>query len=94
MWYLYMLECNDGSLYTGVTNNPANRLKRHNAGKGAKYTRSRRPVRLVYFEKCGTALEARRREGELKGWRREKKQALIGGFPSEPLSDVLRISGQ
>jgi predicted GIY-YIG superfamily endonuclease len=93
MWFLYILECNDGSLYTGVTKELANRLKRHNSGKGAKYTRSHGPVRLVYFEEFRTESEVRRREGELKGWRREKKQDLISGFPSERLSDVLRISG-
>jgi predicted GIY-YIG superfamily endonuclease len=93
MWFLYILECNDGSLYTGVTKELANRLKRHNSGQGAKYTGSHRPVRLVYFEEFRTESEVRRRERELKGWRREKKQKLIDGFPSSVLSDFLGISG-
>jgi len=82
IWYLYILECNDGSLYTGVTNDIPNRLEKHNAGKGAKYTRSHRPVKLIYFEECGSESAALKREIEIKSWRREKKQRLIKGFPS------------
>ncbi|PKK82289.1 MAG: hypothetical protein CVT49_14550 [candidate division Zixibacteria bacterium HGW-Zixibacteria-1] len=93
MWYLYILKCNDGSLYTGVTINIPNRIEKHNAGKGAKYTRSHRPVELVYYEEYETESEARKRERELKGLRRKKKEQLIDGFSSERLSDVLRISG-
>ncbi|MEW5924755.1 MAG: GIY-YIG nuclease family protein [Candidatus Zixiibacteriota bacterium] len=77
-----------------MTTDIPNRINRHNSGKGAKYTRSHRPVKLIYFEKYETESEARRRERELKGWRREKKEKLISGFPSERLIDVLRISGQ
>jgi len=93
-WRLYIVRCSDGSYYTGVTTDIANRLKTHNTGKGAKYTRRRRPVKLVYFEECKSETQARRRELELKKWRREKKERLIRGFPSERLDDVLRISGQ
>ncbi len=93
-WRLYILRCSDGSYYTGITTDIPNRLKMHNSGKGAKYTRQRRPVQLVYYEDCGSETRARRRERELKGWRREKKERLISGFPSERLADVLRISGQ
>jgi len=93
-WYLYILECCDGSYYTGVTMNIPSRLQRHNLGKGAKFTRSRRPVRLVYFEEHQTERAVRRREIELKGWRREKKAGLVLGFPSSVLTDILRVSGQ
>ena len=94
MWYLYILECNNSSYYTGVTTDIPKRINLHNSGKGAKYTRSHRPVKLVYYEMYDTESEARRREQEIKSWRREKKEQLIKGFPSERLSDVLRISGQ
>jgi len=60
----------------------------------AKYTRRRTPVELVYFEDCESETRARRRELELKGWRRDKKEALIHGFPSSVLRVFLRISGQ
>ena len=93
-WRLYILRCSDGSYYTGVTTDIANRLKVHNSGKGAKYTRSRRPVELVYYEECETETHARRRELEVKGWNRKKKERIIRGFPSKRLDDVLRISAQ
>jgi len=93
-WYAYILRCSDGSYYTGVTTDLLVRVDRHNTGQGAKYTRARRPVCLVYFEPHEGERSARRRERELKGWRREKKEELVRRFPSERLSDVLRISGQ
>ena len=93
-WHLYILRCSDGSYYTGITTDLLNRLKMHNSGKGAKYTRQRRPVQLVYYEDCSSETLARRREHEVKSWRREKKEHLISGFPSERLADVLRISAQ
>jgi putative endonuclease len=78
MHFTYILECADGSYYVGCTNNLEKRLKQHNDSKwGAHYTKIRRPVVLVYKECFGTLREARRREIELKGWRREKKQNLI-----------------
>jgi putative endonuclease len=94
MWFQYILECRDGSYYIGVTKDIVQRLNKHNAGKGAKYTRSHRPVRLVYYEEYNSEAEARRRERELKGWRREKKECLINGFPSSALMRLLRISRQ
>jgi len=93
-WYLYILECCDGSYYTGITRDIPGRLERHNLGKGAKFTRSRRPVRLVYFEERQTERAVRHRELELKGWRRKKKAELALGFPSSALTDILRVSGQ
>ena len=64
--YTYILECGDGSLYTGWTNDLEKRVKTHNAGQGAKYTRARRPVRLVYFEVFSDKQEAQSREWHIK----------------------------
>lgn len=76
--FTYILECSDKSLYVGCTNNLERRLKQHNDSKqGAHYTKIRRPVVLVYFESFPYLQEARRRESEIQGWRREKKLALI-----------------
>ena len=77
--FVYILSCSDGSLYIGSTNNLLKRLHAHNSLKsGAHYTKIRRPVELVYSEEFKTLSEARKREAELKGWRREKKTELIG----------------
>ena len=75
--YTYMVECSDGSLYTGWTNNLEKRMVAHNAKKGAKYTRSRTPVKLVYYETFATKEEAMRREYELKQYTRKEKEALV-----------------
>ena len=75
--YVYMLRCRDGSLYTGWTNDPAHRLRAHNAGKGAKYTRGRTPVKLVYLEALASKEEALRREYALKQLSREEKEKLV-----------------
>ena len=79
-WYLYMLRCKDGSLYTGITTDVEKRLEAHRRGKGAKYTRGRGPLELVYREKCGTHSDALKRESEIKRLTRKKKQVLIGQF--------------
>ena len=77
-FYVYILECADGSFYMGCTNNLEKRIKQHNESKwGAHYTKIRRPVILKYLEEFKTLKEARQREAEIKGWRREKKLALI-----------------
>ena len=76
-YYVYMLRCADDTLYTGYTDDPERRLRVHNAGKGAKYTRSRLPVELVYRETLENKSAALRRELEIKGLTREKKLALI-----------------
>jgi putative endonuclease len=77
-FFVYILRCADDSLYVGCTNNLERRVKQHNDSKrGAHYTKIRRPVALLYFEEFKTLREARRRETEIKGWRREKKLALI-----------------
>lgn len=75
---IYILECADQSFYIGCTNNIEKRLGQHNNSKyGVHYTKIRRPVKLLYSEKFKTLIEARRREREIKGWRREKKLVLI-----------------
>lgn len=75
--YTYILVCGDGSLYTGWTNDLGKRVKTHNAGQGAKYTRSRLPVRLVYFETFADKQAAQRREWQIKKLTRAQKLALI-----------------
>lgn len=76
-WKLYILLCGDGTLYTGISTDPQRRLKAHRMGKGAKYTRGRGPLRLVYQEFCGTHSAALRRELEVKAMTREEKLAII-----------------
>lgn len=78
MNYTYILKCADGTLYTGWTNDLDRRLTAHNAGKGGKYTRSRRPVSLIYYETYDTKEEAMRREWAIKQLSREEKLGLIG----------------
>ncbi|MCR5030660.1 MAG: GIY-YIG nuclease family protein [Selenomonadaceae bacterium] len=75
--YVYIVECADGSLYTGWTNNLEKRIASHNAGRGARYTRSRRPVRLRYYETFDEKNEALRRECALKKLTHEEKRALV-----------------
>lgn len=77
MNYTYIVKCSDGSLYTGWTNDLEKRIKAHNDGRGAKYTRSRRPVALVYYEEFRTKEEAMRREWEIKHMSREQKLKMI-----------------
>lgn len=75
--FVYMVECRDGSLYTGWTTDVEERIKTHNEGTGAKYTRSRLPVRLVYFEEVDSRSAALKREAAIKKLTREKKLKLI-----------------
>lgn len=77
-WHLYILRCKDGTLYTGITTDVEKRLEVHRAGKGAKYTRGRAPLELVYTEKCENHSHALKRELEIKALPREKKRQLIG----------------
>lgn len=77
MNYTYILRCRDGSLYTGWTKDIEKRVGEHNAGKGAKYTRARRPVRLVYYEAFETKEEAMSRERAIKRLAKEAKERLI-----------------
>jgi len=77
MWYVYILECRDKTLYAGVTNNLAERLDKHNKGKASKYTRGRTPVILKYQEEHPDKTSALKREIQLKRWSRSKKLTLI-----------------
>lgn len=76
-WYLYILRCGDGSLYTGITVDVEKRLEAHRSGKGAKYTRGRGPLELVYRESCADHSAALRRERAIKVLSKEEKLALI-----------------
>ena len=78
-WYLYILRCGDGTLYTGITTDVEKRLAAHRSGKGAKYTRGRQPLELVYRESCENHSQALKREWEVKQLTRQEKEALIAG---------------
>ncbi|MBM3251738.1 MAG: GIY-YIG nuclease family protein [Candidatus Omnitrophica bacterium] len=77
MWYIYILRCNDGSFYTGISSDIQKGLLVHNRGKGSKYTRSKRPVELIYAEETDTKSQAKKRELEVKALSRENKKKLI-----------------
>jgi len=77
MYYFYILECEDGSLYSGITTDVERRLKEHKEGKGAHYTRSHKPKKIVYTEKYKDRSAASKRESEVKSWEREKKLSLF-----------------
>lgn len=77
MWYVYILRCRDGSLYTGVTNDVPARFQAHSQGKGAKYTRGRGPLELVYTEECGDKSAALKRELAIKAMNKQQKLQLI-----------------
>lgn len=87
--YTYMLRCADGSLYTGWTNDLEKRLRSHQSGRGAKYTKSRRPVRMVYSEQFETKEEAMRREWQIKQLTRAQKEALIQRKEPDMISILL-----
>ncbi|MBI3336437.1 GIY-YIG nuclease family protein [Candidatus Peregrinibacteria bacterium] len=78
-YYFYLARCSDNSLYSGSCIDLQEREDRHNEGKGAKYTRSHRPVRIIYSEEFKTLVEARRREAEVKTWSKTKKEQLVQG---------------
>ena len=85
--YVYVLECADGSLYTGWTNDLAHRLAAHAAGRGARYTRSHRPVRMVYAERLPDRSAALAREHAIKQLTRQQKLALIAAGSPMPLPE-------
>lgn len=76
-WSLYILRCGDGTLYTGIAVDVEKRLETHRSGKGAKYTRGRGPLELVYREECGTHSDALKREAEIKRLSRSEKEKLL-----------------
>jgi putative endonuclease len=84
-WTVYLARCGDGTLYTGVTTNPDRRLAEHNSGCGAAYTRSRRPVTLIYLETVSDRSGALRREHAIRQMSRIQKEALAagGGSPDQ-----------
>ena len=73
MWYVYLILCEDGSLYTGFSVDPQARFERHKKGRGARYTRSHKPVRILYTEQFEVRVDAMRREIEIKSWSRVEK---------------------
>jgi putative endonuclease len=77
MWCVYLLRCGDGTLYTGITNDLSRRLAAHRAGRGARYTRGRAPLKLLHSEPAATRSEAQRREHALKRLRRRDKLAFL-----------------
>lgn len=77
LFYVYILECSDYTLYTGYTNNLEKRIMNHNQGKASKYTRSRLPVKLIYFEKYYTKSEALKREISIKRKKRIEKLEIV-----------------
>ncbi len=76
-YYVYIVRCKDGTLYTGKSVDIENRLQKHNSGQGAKYTRSRLPVELVYYEEYGSHREAAQRECEIKKLTKQEKEILL-----------------
>ncbi len=80
MFFAYLVRCADGTLYGGYTTDLQKRLAAHNSGKGAKYTRSRLPVELVWWEECPTRQTAMSREWQVKHLTREEKLKLVAGF--------------
>ncbi len=78
-WFVYIIECKDSKLYTGIANNLERRIKAHNSGSGCRFTRCRRPVELLHSEECLTKPEALSREARIKALPRTKKLALIKG---------------
>lgn len=83
MAFVYILKCSDGSLYTGSAKDLKKRIEVHRSGKGAKYTRGRLPVTLVYYEEIPNFGDALRRERQIKSYPKEKKQKLFSGFNPE-----------
>ncbi|MFH1631790.1 MAG: GIY-YIG nuclease family protein [bacterium] len=73
-YFVYLARCSDHSLYTGCCTDTASREKRHNTGKGAQYTKQRRPVNIIYIEKYDNLTDARKREAQIKRWTRVKKE--------------------
>lgn len=91
IWYLYILRCGDGSLYTGITTDVQSRLAAHQCGKGAKYTRGRGPLVLVYSEECGSHSDALKRELAIKSLTRAEKERLVIDGKTETLYNLRRV---
>ena len=78
MWYVYIILCEDGSLYTGFSPNPQERFEDHKNGKGGRYTRSHKPAKLLYSEQFESKSAALKRESQIKSWSRQKKIDILG----------------
>jgi putative endonuclease len=79
MWFVYIVKCKNGDLYTGITDNLQRRLREHKSGKGGHFTKSFGAEKFLYSEQCLDKPSALEREAQIKGWTRRKKLALIGG---------------
>ena len=79
-WYIYILECKDKKLYTGITSNLEERIAQHNRGAGCRFTKFRGPFTLLYAEELKTRESALKREAQIKGFTRQKKLALISRY--------------
>ncbi len=77
MWYVYILLCSDGSLYTGSSNNPDARFSEHKNGKGGRYTRSHKALKRVYLEQLNSKSEALKKESQIKSWGRARKIKIL-----------------
>jgi len=76
-WFVYILLCADDSFYTGFSDNPNSRFNDHKTGKGGRYTRSHKPIKLIYSEKLESRSDALKREAQIKGWSRDKKIKVL-----------------
>ena len=95
VWSCYMVRCCDASFYVGIAIDVEDRVKRHNWGVGPQYTARRRPVELVWSERCGNADAARAREMEIKGWSRKKKIELVEkAGTGKPFARLTRAQGK
>jgi putative endonuclease len=83
MYFIYIVRCDDNSLYTGYTTNIEERIKKHNAGKGARYTRGRTPVKLVYMEEVADKSAALKREYAIKQYSKKQKEQLVSMWKNE-----------
>ena len=77
MYHVYLIECKDGTLYTGITTDVKRRFQEHSMGKGGSYTRAKKVKKLLYVEECKNRSLALKREAEIKSWRRKKKLMLV-----------------
>ena len=93
MYYVYLIECGDKTLYTGITTNIGRRFKEHNSGKGGAYTRSRKVKKILHTEQFKTRSEASKRESEIKHWSRHKKWQLIKSERPNGSEEVLKPAG-
>lgn len=79
MYYIYIIKCEDGTLYTGITTDLKRRFKEHSLGKGGAYTKAKKAEKILYTEECENRSIALKRESEIKSWPRKKKLVLIKG---------------